>query len=175
MRVLRPGDSLAEMDRDSIFLAGPTPRSDTVASWRPSAISHLKQCHFTGDVLAPEPFVGSFDEQVAWEYQGLENCRLICFWLPRDLISLPGFTTNIEFGRYVDSGRCLYGRPNGAPKTKYLDWLYSKLSGKKPFPNLSLTFPRCLTTRCCNDGYAIGRLTFEASGSKALLSAGIVR
>ena len=137
MRVLRPGDSLAEMNRDSIFLAGPTPRAEDVASWRPSAISILKQRDFAGDVLAPEPFLGSYDDQVAWEFQGLENCRLICFWLPRDLVSLPGFTTNIEFGRYVGSGRCLYGRPDGAPKTRYPDWLYEKLSGNAPFRDLS--------------------------------------
>ena len=133
MRVFRPGDSLESLESTSVFLAGPTPRSESFASWRPAAIQLLEALDFTGDILAPEPFVGSFDVQVEWEYRGLESCKVICFWVPRDLQDLPGFTTNVEFGRYVNSGRVLYGRPNGAPKTRYLDWLYSKTTGKEPF------------------------------------------
>lgn len=136
MRILRPGDSLDDLSRNSIFLAGPTPRSDCVESWRTSAIEVMKYLDFGGDVLAPEPFVGSFDVQVAWEFEALENCQLICFWVPRNLEHLPGFTTNVEFGRYAASGRVLYGRPFDAPKTRYLDWMYSKLAGGRPFDQL---------------------------------------
>jgi hypothetical protein len=55
------------------------------------------------------------------------------------LETLPGFTTNVEFGRYVGSGRCVYGRPEGAPHTRYLDWLYTKLTGKRPEKTLRET------------------------------------
>jgi hypothetical protein len=58
------------------------------------------------------------------------------FWVPRDLVTFPGFTTNVEFGRYVGSGRCIYGRPPGSPQTKYLDWLYRKLTGGQPEESL---------------------------------------
>jgi hypothetical protein len=57
----------------------------------------------------------SYLDQVEWEYAGLESCTAVAFWVPRQLPTLPGFTTNVEFGRYVDSGRCVYGRPDGAP------------------------------------------------------------
>ena len=136
MRVLRPSDSLEGLSGKSVFLAGPTPRSESIASWRPDAFRMLEAFGFAGDILAPEPFAGAFDVQVNWEYRGLEGCNVICFWVPRHLQDLPGFTTNVEFGRYVNSGRILYGRPNGAPKTRYLDWLYSKMTGKEPFESL---------------------------------------
>ena len=136
MRVLRPGDSLESLNGKSVFLAGPTPRSANIASWRPDAIQMLEALGFAGDILAPEPFTGTFNVQVDWEYRGLEGCNVICFWVPRNLHHLPGFTTNVEFGRYVNSERILYGRPNGAPKTRYLDWLYLKTTGKAPFVSL---------------------------------------
>lgn len=136
MRVLRPGDTLENLHRKSVFLAGPTPRSENIVSWRPDAIEMLEALGFEGDILAPEPFIGVFDVQVDWEYRGLEGCEVICFWVARHLQDLPGFTTNVEFGRYIDSGRIVYGRPSGAPKTRYLDWLYLKTTGKAPFESL---------------------------------------
>ena len=61
------------------------------------------------------------------------------FWVPRDPTTLPGFTTNVEFGRYVGSGRCVYGRPDRAPHTRYLDWLYAKVVGEQPENTLLAT------------------------------------
>jgi len=127
----------------SIFLAGPTPRSNDIRSWRPEALELLRSMGFHGTVLVPERQDRSADfdysDQVAWEYAGLEGCSVIAFWVPRDLATLPGFTTNVEFGRYVGSGRCLYGRPEGAPHTSYLDWLYAKITGKHPEVTLRAT------------------------------------
>lgn len=34
---------------------------------------------------------------------------------------MPAFTTNVEFGEDLHSGKMLYGRPDGAPKMRYLD------------------------------------------------------
>ena len=136
MRVFRPCDLLGDLSQRSIFLAGPTPRSETVPSWRPAAVKLLEEWGFGGDVLAPEPFVGIFDDQVSWEFHALENCGRICFWVPRDMEHLPGFTTNVEFGRYVASERILYGRPSGAPKTRYLDWMYTRLTDRQPYEHL---------------------------------------
>jgi nucleoside 2-deoxyribosyltransferase-like protein len=127
----------------SIFLAGPSPRRAEVRSWRPDALAALRELSFTGTVLVPEPRNWSarfsYLDQVEWEYAGLEGCSVIVFWVPRDLDLLPGFTTNVEFGRYVGSGRCVYGRPHDAPHTKYLDWLYRKRRGRAPENTLSAT------------------------------------
>jgi hypothetical protein len=39
---------------------------------------------------------------------------------------LPGFTSNVEFGKYYDDHRFVYGRPPGTPHTQYLDYHYRK-------------------------------------------------
>ncbi len=125
----------------SIFLAGPTPRSRDVKSWRPEALEILeKKLNFTGTVLVPEHRNWDYDydflSQVEWEWEGLNTCDCIVFWIPRELKTMPAFTTNVEFGSYVRSGRALYGRPDGSPKNGYLDWLYEKVTDNKPHNNL---------------------------------------
>jgi hypothetical protein len=114
----------------SIFLAGPTPRSSTVPSWRPAAIAILKEMGYDGQVIVPEREHDSwkinYDEQVEWEHYGLETCDVIAFWVPRQMATMPALTTNVEFGRYVASGRALYGRPENAEKCRYLDYIYKK-------------------------------------------------
>lgn len=133
----------------SLFLAGPTPRESTVTSWRLDALKLLEQLNFRGTVLVPErqDWQTRFDyqDQVEWEYAALEQASVIVFWIPRDLVHLPGFTTNVEFGRYVGTKRCVYGRPPNAPKTQYLDWLYEKLQGQAPCESLDQTLKQALT------------------------------
>jgi hypothetical protein len=130
-------------DPPSIFLAGPTPRTDQVASWRIQALEILQEVGFSGAVLIPErhDWDSSFDyiDQVDWEFACLEAATVIVFWIPRDLVWLPGFTTNVEFGRYIGSGKCVYGRPDSAPKNRYLDWLYQKLTGEVPCTSIEDT------------------------------------
>ena len=123
----------------SIFLAGPTPRSQEVPSWRPQALDLLEKMNFGGTVLVPERRGDrnyDFRSQVEWEWEGLEGCDKIVFWVPRELKTMPAFTTNVEFGSYVRSGRALYGRPDGCPKNDYLDWLYEKVTKEKPYNDL---------------------------------------
>jgi hypothetical protein len=74
--------------------------------------------------------------EVEWEDEALTRCTLIVFWVPRDLKTLPGFTTNVEFGMYLRSGKIIYGRPDNAPETRYLDYFYKKITGKEPENNL---------------------------------------
>jgi len=111
----------------AIFLAGPTPRDTITPSWRPEAIKLLEASGYDGVVFVPEPeegvFSENYEEQVQWEKQCLEMADKILFWVPRDLRSMPAFTTNVEFGRYVDTGKCILGFPPDAPKMRYLDWL----------------------------------------------------
>ncbi|RJO72312.1 hypothetical protein D5S18_24505 [Nocardia panacis] len=114
----------------SVFLAGPTPREDRTPSWRPAAIAALEAA-WRGpgplSVLAPESAVGfrasDYDAQIDWEIAGLSGASAIMFWIPRDVTRLPGFTTNVEFGLYVGSGRLVLGCPPDCPnpeRNRYL-------------------------------------------------------
>lgn len=127
MKPIYARQALPDSWRSSIFLAGPTPRSAAVASWRPQALALLQQRGFTGVVFVPEDhggvFRGSYLDQVEWERAALSASDVILFWVPRDLKTLPGFTTNVEFGTWVTSGRCVLGFPEDAPKCRYLGWL----------------------------------------------------
>lgn len=111
--------------RKSIFLAGPTPREPLVPSWRPEAIAILGELGFEGDVLVPEradwASLSAYLDQVNWEWEGLNLCTQAVFWVPRDLADMPAFTTNVEYGLMASSSKCVFGRPEGAPKTRYLD------------------------------------------------------
>jgi hypothetical protein len=116
----------------SVFLAGPTPRSDAVASWRPQAIEALEAAWNpptaqTLHILAPEKPEGpreiEYDNQIEWEWAGLDQASAILFWIPRDLRTLPGFTTNVEFGLVARSGRAVLGCPPDCPnpeRNRYL-------------------------------------------------------
>lgn len=131
----------------SIFLAGPTPRrAEERPGWRPDAlalIDKFEKEHGGGDeltVFVPERLDGDFDweSQVDWEWRHLNAATSIMFWVPRSIPHMPGFTTNVEFGRYVSvrCGEVIYGRPDKTPKTGYLDWMYRKLTLREPCDNL---------------------------------------
>ncbi|MBL8682427.1 MAG: NUDIX domain-containing protein [Myxococcales bacterium] len=111
----------------SIFLAGPTPRSASVQSWRGEALALLRARGFDGVVFVPEDesgtFRGEYDDQVTWEREGLRMADVIVFWVARELETMPAFTTNVEFGHWISSGKCVLGHPERAPKTRYLAWL----------------------------------------------------
>jgi hypothetical protein len=116
----------------SIFLAGPTPRDLAVASWRPEAIRLLKNIGFDGYVFVPEaedwqPH-DDYDGQIEWEWAGIERASTVLFWIPRHLIDMPAFTTNVEFGLTVASQKILLGFPPDAPKCKYLKALAERYS-----------------------------------------------
>ena len=115
-----------------IFLAGPTPRSDDVPSWRPEAVEFLKAKGFTGNVFIPEDKgaerYADYDGQINWEWNGLDAATVQVYWVPRDLKTMPAFTTNVEFGLYAASGKCVLGYPEGAPKMRYLHALAEKFN-----------------------------------------------
>ena len=124
----------------SIFLAGPTPRGKDIISWRNEAIKILENLGFDGIVYVPEysswkPKTDYVD-QAMWERVGLSNANIIAFWIPRHLPDMPAFTTNVEFGYWLHSGKVVYGRPNDAEKIKYLDWLYKLDYNKEPIDSL---------------------------------------
>lgn len=71
-----------------------------------------------------------------WERIGLTNASVIAFWIPRYLPDMPAFTTNVEFGYWLHTGKVVYGRPNDAEKIKYLDWLYKLDYNEEPVDSL---------------------------------------
>lgn len=114
----------------TVFLAGPTPRDAQTPSWRPGFIKELFAAGFRGTILTPEIRVFQdgydYDKQVEWENEGLNKADLIVFWVPRDLKNMPGFTTNIEFGMWLTSGKIILGYPKDAAKMNYLHYKANK-------------------------------------------------
>jgi len=126
----------------SIFLAGPTPRVQGVPSWRPEACQILESLGYDGVVMVPERKDWSvkfeYTDQIAWEQICLERAATIVFWVPRQLETMPAFTTNVEFGFWMgrEARKVFYGRPDNAPKNLYLDVLYEHYAQRKPLNNL---------------------------------------
>lgn len=129
----------------SIFLAGPTPRKIEVKSWRDEVCKKLEELGFDGVVYVPEYSThGKFEDydvqshtnQVEWERTALLNASVILFWIPREIPDMPAFTTNVEFGYWIHTGKIIYGRPDEAVKNRYLDWLYKKDTNTDPYNNL---------------------------------------
>lgn len=124
----------------SIFLAGPNPRGKNVISWRTEVCEILEQLNFDGIVYVPEYSTWKpkedYIDQAMWERIALTNATVILFWVPRKLPDMAAFTTNVEFGYWLHSGKVIYGRPNDASKIKYLDWLYKLDYDKMPLEDL---------------------------------------
>jgi len=114
----------------SIFLAGPTPRTSSVASWRPEALELLREHGFTGSVFVPEPREGDwareYFNQIEWEENGLYAATCILFWVPRDKVCLPGLTTNDEWGFWKASGKVVFGAPPNAESVRYQRYYATK-------------------------------------------------
>ena len=134
--------SLPDTASPSLFLAGPTPRSGTTPSWRAGAIQRLEELAFEGAIFVPEWSDGHHlmdaVDQFEWDQHAMALADLVVFWVPRTMAQLPGLTTNIEFGRCIESrpADVLYGRPEGADATLYLDWLYREHTGREPASEL---------------------------------------
>jgi len=118
-------DAPVVMGEKSIFLAGPTVRKEQQqdwekGSWRNEAIEILQELGFDGIVYVPEystmkDFVDK-DDQFIWEWDALHAASLVVFWVPLKPI--------------------LYGRPEGSDKNGYLDRIYFKALGNKPYNEL---------------------------------------
>jgi hypothetical protein len=124
MKLVYALEALPESFGKAIFLAGPTPRTEELPSWRLAALKMLEQRGYDGVVFIPEfrdgQFSPSYFNQIEWEDEALNKADCILFWVPRDLECLPGFTTNHEHGEWFKSGKIVFGAPAEAPKTRYL-------------------------------------------------------
>ena len=123
--LVHAGEQPPERYDASVFLCGPTPRSNDVESWRPEAITEITaRWKGAGDlvVFVPEPPSGerwpSYDTNRVWELHWGDRADVTLFWIPRGP-GMPGYTTNDEFGRWKDSGRAVLGTPPGAEQVRY--------------------------------------------------------
>lgn len=142
MRIIYVGDEEEKVAGKSIFLAGSTP--DILSrrkSWRGEAIEILSELGFDGVVFVPERLVfftgeklpedvfkGLYEEQIEWEEEHLKRATCIAFWIPRDLKKMTGFTANIEWGRWENSGKIVFGAPVSAAKIRYIRYYAKKLN-----------------------------------------------
>lgn len=122
-----------ELKGKSIFLAGPTPRNNNVKDWRIDVIEELKNKNFVGTIIVPtfEDKIDNnfaYEKQIEWELEYLEKSDLILFWIPRNLKTLPGFTTNIEFGFWLGKNpkKIIVGIPEYAEKCDYIIYMCKK-------------------------------------------------
>lgn len=114
--------------RQSIFLAGPTLRDNPkdFTTWREQAAHWFRVKGYQGNLYIPEPFRGDYEQQILWEEKHLEDCDCIMFWIPRDMKTLPGLTTNVEFGDWMKSGKVVLGFPKEAEHISYLEYKAKK-------------------------------------------------
>ena len=135
---------LSNTNIKSIFLAGPTRKnSDYSKSWRKEAVDILENLKFDGIVYIPdyrdgteidESEKGFYDLHI-WEWNALKTVDKIVFWIPRKINDgMPAFTTNVEFGRYVEMRpeHCILGYPDDAEGMIYLKHLYETCNPDKP-------------------------------------------
>ena len=138
--IINYSDQEVIKNQKSIFIAGPTPRNGNVESWRTEACRKLEKLGFNGVVYVPEYSTWKpkedYVDQAMWERIALTEATVILFWIPRELPDMPAFTTNVEFGYWLHSGKVIYGHPDNAKKVKYLDWLYKVDYNKEPFSNI---------------------------------------
>ena len=113
-----------------IFLAGPIERIPPygiklLPQWRKEALQYLEASSVLWKVLTPEwdqkPEGWTYEDQIMWEVFHMGRiAKVILFWIPRQLPDLPGFTTNVEVGEYLRSGKIVIGAPPDAPHTEYI-------------------------------------------------------
>lgn len=158
MNIIFSNQPIPNSLKKSIFLAGPSPRyyigsvirTDT---WRHRAIDILDQLGYDGVVFVPLPDYAFFKgiasnetidymNQVEWEEQAMNMADQLFFYVERTEENI-GLTTNIEFGKYCDSGKVVYCRPKDALKVRYFDNIWHK-KDKTVFTDMKEGLEDCL-------------------------------
>src|SRR5579885_782782 len=126
MQVVHYNEEMPYKFSKSIFLAGCSVRPhQDIESWRKDALQILSDIGFDGVVFSPENRDGklhedhNYSETVSWEQKHLAIADCILFWIPRSE-ELKGLTSNIEYGKYYETGRVVLGYPEDAEAMKYL-------------------------------------------------------
>lgn len=118
----------------SIFLAGPTPRDNSI-SWREKAVELLNKYNYDGVVFIPEQRDGfrqkEYYNQIDWELKMMDKADIIMFWIPRNIdFNMLGLTTNIEYGRWENSGKIVIGFPKDSDNNTYIEKSFGKLNNE---------------------------------------------
>lgn len=130
MELIYSKESFPQTLSKSIFLAGPTPRKDLSLSWREECVEVFKELNYDGTLFLPInrdhiPFnPDTLEEQIDWEIKSLNACDCILFWIPRLMredYEMMGLTTNVEFGRYLNSYKLIIG--GNDTKNFYLQYI----------------------------------------------------
>ena len=145
MREIRYETPIEQVDFSlpTIFFAGPTVRGNQphLTSWRFAAADLFRTWKFNGNLIIPE-----FTDKKAsdkyrydipvWEFNGLQKCHVIMFWIPRTR-ELIGLTTNHEHGYWMarDREKVVYGRPDDAYRISYLDIMWVEDAKRKHWFN----------------------------------------
>ena len=140
MTVVYSREDMPKDETKSMFLAGPVPRKEYELSWKKEALQILEEMGYNGVVYIPEDRVKvPYDDnnikgeemkrtftlkaQLDWEYSCMCACDAIVFWIPREMrpdFEMIGLTTNVEFGRFLNSNKLFIGAPDEAPRNEYL-------------------------------------------------------
>lgn len=127
MNVVYAREQFPDSFSKSLFLAGPSPRDESHPNWRIEALQVLETAGYDGVVFIPLPRDGKFskdyDAQVNWEQSAMDRSDVVLFWIPRDLVTLPAFTTNVEFGQRCRNRNVVLGYPPKSPKNQFLGCL----------------------------------------------------
>lgn len=162
MEIVYTGEPLPSSLTKSIFLAGPTPRSKDVQSWRPEALRILEELGYDGIVFVPEWRSGKLfedsEKMYVWEDQMLNAADCIAFWVPRNMQTMPALTTNIEWGEWMKSGKVVFGAPYDPDDKRKNKYPWSK--AQKYYA------PRCITLQ------ATVEKAVEMAGQGALRTGG---
>lgn len=137
MKIVYTGEPAPAEFAKSLFLAGPTPRSEETPSWRPEALRLLEKAGYDGVVFVPEFRDGvakpdlyndeNYQKQIEWEDRCLNMADCILFWVPRNMATMPALTTNIEWGSWCASGKAVFGAPEEAENVRYMQYYAGKL------------------------------------------------
>ena len=126
---------------NSIVLAGPTLRTPGTG-WRNEAIRSLVDLGFSGKIIVPERHDGAtlppdkHKEQCEWEWSYLQQAGTIVFWVCRNMETLPGLTTNIEFGYWMAKApqKLVIGWPEDAEHVRYMELLWDSVTTVSDIP-----------------------------------------
>lgn len=149
MNIIYSQQPIPTKTEKSIFLAGCTPRSEDVKSWRSGALNFLESIGFDGHVYVPEfednivQLNLDYDAQIAWENKCMNIADVILFWIPRNLTDMLGLTSNVEYGNWMRSGKIVLGYPSNAEKMRYLQYQADELK-IKTFNNLEAAIIYCV-------------------------------
>lgn len=142
MQLVFSGEAAPTNYSKSIFLAGPidnTSKGNLIPrDWRKDVIELLEQKGYDGVVFipiskafweetyAPIDFVYS-EAVVEWECMMMDRADILLFWVNRDKeADRYGLTTNVEFGRYLNTGRIVYGHTKESFSVFNLDTIAAK-------------------------------------------------